>query len=86
MTVHHAENAAEYANRGLPFATSEERKAFMVEMKAKLANVETEDDIDSLIDEHGWKFQHLGPAQNKAMNELLIEAKNQFSVNLNAVP
>lgn len=78
MTIHGEDVNAEYAARGLPFASSQDRKAFMLEMKEKLAAVESEDDIASLLEEHVWKFEHLGPAQKNAMNALFLEAKNQF--------
>lgn len=78
MTIHGEDVSAEYAARGLPFASSAERKAFMLEMKDKLASFESEDEIDSLLEEQGWKFAHLGDKQKTAMNELFIEAKNQF--------
>lgn len=60
------------------FKTTDERKAFMIEMKEKLSKAETEDEIDSLLDEHGSKFKHLGHNQQKAMNALFVEAKEQF--------
>lgn len=70
--------AADFPEYVSVFKDSQERKAFMIEVKEKLSKAETEDDIHSLLDEHGGKFKHLGHAQRKAMNDLFNEALAQF--------
>lgn len=77
-----AATAAEY--EGKPFKSNDECKAFMLDMKEKLSKAETEDEVDSLLDEHGGKFKHLGVNQRKAMNALFNEAKAQFGHTLGA--
>ena len=62
-----------------PFTNSEDRKAWMVDVKAQLDEVEDEEGLEAWLAEHGGHLKWLGNFQLKAMNEQINNKRAKIS-------